>query len=147
MPDRVILDSSVIAAIFFKEASSERAERVAENYKLITVDLAIAEVANVAWKRVVFFNESKEIALKALRKGIDFIVGACEVISAKELIEDAFEIAIADKITIYDSLFIAASEREKVPPTESRRTPAYCLFRKLQAISLASSLSCTLPAI
>jgi len=115
MPDRVILDSSVIAAIFFKEESSERAERVAANYKLITVDLAIAEVANVAWKRVVFFNESKEVALKALRKGIDFIVGACEVISAKELIEDAFEIAIADKITIYDSLFIAASEREKVP--------------------------------
>ena len=66
MPDRVILDSAAIAAIFFKEESSERAERVAENYKLITVDLAIAEVANVAWKRVVFFNESKEIALKAL---------------------------------------------------------------------------------
>jgi predicted nucleic acid-binding protein len=91
------------------------AERVAENYRLITVDLAFTEVANVAWKRVVFFNESKEIALKALRKGIDFIVGACEVIRAKELIEDAFEIAIADKITIYDSLFIAASERGKVP--------------------------------
>jgi predicted nucleic acid-binding protein len=42
MPDRVILDSSVIAAIFFKEESSERAERVAENYRLTTVDLAIA---------------------------------------------------------------------------------------------------------
>ncbi len=115
MPDRVILDSSVIAAIFFKEDASERAERVAENYKLITVDLAIAEVANVAWKRAVFFNESKEIALKALRRGIDFIISACEVISSKELIEDAFEIAIVDKITIYDSLFIAASEREKIP--------------------------------
>ena len=115
MQDRGILDSSVIAAIFFKEDASERAERVAENYKLITVDLAIAEVANVAWKRVVFFNESKEIALKALRRSIDFIISACEVISSEKLLEDAFEIAIADKITIYDSLFIAASEREKVP--------------------------------
>ena len=115
MPDRVILDSSVITAIFFKEESSERAERVAENYKLITIDLALAEVANVAWKRVVFFNESKKVVLKALRRGIDFIVGACEVITSRELIEDAFEIAIADKITIYNSLFIAASEREKVP--------------------------------
>lgn len=115
MPDRVILDSGAIAAIFFKEESSERAERVAENYQLITVDLAIAEVANVAWKRVVFFNESKEIALKALRRGIDFISSACEVISSQKLLEDAFEIGIADKITIYNSLFIAASEREKVP--------------------------------
>ena len=115
MQDRVILDSSVIAAIFFKEDSSEKAEKAAENYKLITVDLAIAEVANVAWKRVMFFDESKEIALKALRRGIDFITSVCEVISTRKLLEDAFAIAIEDKITIYDSFFIAASEREKVP--------------------------------
>lgn len=115
MQDRVILDSSVIAAIFFKESSSEKAEMAAENYNLITVDLAIAEVANVAWKRVLFFDESKEIALKALRRGIDFITSVCEVISTQKLLEDAFEIAIEDKITIYDSVFIAASESEKVP--------------------------------
>nr|QNO56441.1 ribonuclease VapC3 [Methanosarcinales archaeon ANME-1 ERB7] len=115
MQDRVILDSSVIAAIFFKEDSSEKAEMAAENYKLITVDLAIAEVANVAWKRVMFFDESKEIALKALRKSTNFINGACEVIRTQKLLEDAFAIAIEDKITIYDSFFIAASEREKVP--------------------------------
>jgi predicted nucleic acid-binding protein len=115
MQDRVILDSSVIAAIFFKEDSSEKAEMAAENYNLITIDLAIAEVANVAWKRVIFFDESKEIALKALRRGIDFITSVCEVISTQKLLEDAFAIAIEDKITIYDSLFIAASEREKVP--------------------------------
>ncbi|MHC1572010.1 MAG: type II toxin-antitoxin system VapC family toxin [Methanosarcinales archaeon] len=115
MPDRAILDSGVIAAIFFREESSDRAEKVAENYELITVDLAIAEVANVAWKRVIFFNESKEVALKAVKKSVDFILGVCEVISSQEVIEDAFEIAITDKITIYDSLFIAASEREKAP--------------------------------
>lgn len=115
MPDSVILDSSVIAAIFFKEESSERAERAVEDCQLITVDLAIAEVANVAWKRVAFFNESKELALKALRRCVAFINGACEVISSEKLLKDAFEIAIADKITIYDSLFIAASEREEIP--------------------------------
>jgi predicted nucleic acid-binding protein len=43
MPDRVILNSSVITAIFFKEESSERAERVAENYKSITVVIAASE--------------------------------------------------------------------------------------------------------
>ena len=115
MPDRAILDSGVIAAIFFKEESSDRAEKVAENYELITLDLAIAEVANVAWKRVIFFNESKEVALKALKNSVDFILGVCRVISSQEVIEDAFEIAITDKITIYDSFFIAASEREMAP--------------------------------
>ena len=115
MSDKVILDSSLIAAIFFKEEASERAERAVENCELITVDLAVAEVANVSWKRVVFFNESKEVTLKALERSIDFITGVCEVITSRELIEDAFGIAVTDKITVYDSLFVAASEREKVP--------------------------------
>jgi len=55
MRDSVILDSSVIAAIFFKEEASERVEEALRDYKLITVNIAIEEVANVAWKRVVFF--------------------------------------------------------------------------------------------
>jgi len=54
MPDNVVLDSSVIAAIFFKEKASERAEKVAEKYRLITVDVAVPEVANVAWKNCQF---------------------------------------------------------------------------------------------
>jgi len=53
MRDSVILDSSVIAAIFFKEEASERVEEALRDYKLITVSIAIEEVANVAWKRVV----------------------------------------------------------------------------------------------
>lgn len=111
----VVLDSSVIAAIFFKEKISVRAEKAVENRKLITLDLAIAEVANVAWKRAIFFNDALEIVLKALNKSIDFITSVCEVISSADLIEDAFKIAVAEKSTIYDSLFIAASVREKAP--------------------------------
>ncbi|KCZ73090.1 putative nucleic acid-binding protein, contains PIN domain [Candidatus Methanoperedens nitroreducens] len=113
--DEVILDSGVVAAIFFKEESSEIAEKAAENYSLITLDLAYVEVANVAWKRVVFFNEPGELMLKALKNSRDFISGACKVIASRELLDRAFKIAVSDKITIYDSLFIAASEREKVP--------------------------------
>jgi len=39
MRDSVILDSSVIAAIFFKEEASERAEEALRDYKLITVSI------------------------------------------------------------------------------------------------------------
>ncbi len=113
--DKVILDSGVIAAIFFKEDTSEKAERVAETHSLITLDLAYVEVANVAWKRVTIFKESEELMLKALKNSSDFISGACDVIASKELLDDAFKIAVSEKVTIYDSLFLAASEREKVP--------------------------------
>jgi predicted nucleic acid-binding protein len=118
MPEReqnkVILDSGVIAAIFFKEAVSDRAQKIAESYNLITLDLAFIEVANVAWKRVTIFKESKELMEKALKSSSDFISSACDVIASKEFLEDAFKIAVIEKITVYDSLFVAASEREKV---------------------------------
>lgn len=113
--NKVILDSGVIAAIFFKEAVSEKAEKVVHGHDLITLDLAFVEVANVAWKRVTIFKESKEIISKALESSIDFMKSVCNVIPSKELLDDAFDIAVLDKITIYDSLFVAASEREKVP--------------------------------
>ena len=115
MPDRVVLDSSVIAAVFFKEEASIRAEKSAENYELLTVDIAVAEVANVAWKRVAHFNEPREITLQALKTCVDFISDVCDVITSQSLYESSFEIAVEDNITVYDALFIAASEREKVP--------------------------------
>lgn len=115
MPDKIVLDSSVIAAIFFKEEASERAESVAEKHEIITVDVAAAEVGNVAWKRVVFFNESRKNTLKSLKKCIEFIMNVCDVINLQELAENGFEIAVAEKITFYDALFVAASKREKIP--------------------------------
>jgi len=115
MQDKVILDSCVIASIFFEDENSERAERAAMNYRLITLDLAIAEVSNVAWKRIILYNDSSEIILKALKKTIDFINSACDVIHLQDLHEAAFQIAIEDKITVYDSFFVAAAERENAP--------------------------------
>jgi predicted nucleic acid-binding protein len=115
MPGKIVSDSSVIAAIFFKEEASERASRVAEKFDIVTIDVAAAEIGNVAWKRVVFFNESRKNALEALKKSISFIMDVCDVINSHELLENGFEIAVAEKITFYDALFIAASEREKVP--------------------------------
>ncbi|MDD5614684.1 MAG: type II toxin-antitoxin system VapC family toxin [Candidatus Methanoperedens sp.] len=76
---------------------------------------SFVEVANVAWKRVAFFKEPVKLMLEALNSSSDFIAGACDVIASKDLLDDAFRIAVSEKITIYDSLFVAASEREKVP--------------------------------
>ncbi|MGD2250023.1 MAG: type II toxin-antitoxin system VapC family toxin [Candidatus Methanofastidiosia archaeon] len=115
MPDKIVLDSSVIAAIFFREEASQRAEKATENKEVSTVDIAAVEVGNVAWKRVVFFDESSETTLKALKNCISFINTVCHTIPSQELLEIGFEIAITEKITLYDALFVAASEKEKSP--------------------------------
>lgn len=115
MQDRCVLDSSVISAIFFLEKASSKVIQAVENRSLLTVDLAFAEVANVAWKRVTLFNENKDLMDTALKKSIEFINTSCEVIPTVELLDSSFKIAVREELTIYDSLFLAAAEIENVP--------------------------------
>lgn len=116
MPDKVVLDSSVIAAIFFPEDEvSELAEKIAAKNNLITLDLAVAEVGNVAWKRAMFFNEDKDTTLAALQDCRDFIADSCALLRSFDLVEEAYEISVEDKIAFYDSLFLAAAEKEQAP--------------------------------
>ena len=115
MPHRAILDSSVFAAILFREASSPRALKCASECDPVTLDLAMAEVGNVAWKRVLFFGESRERASDALQDCQDFIATACTLIKASDIFIKAFQIAVEDKVSYYDSLFLAAAEREGIP--------------------------------
>jgi predicted nucleic acid-binding protein len=115
MRDKAVFDSSVIAAIFFKEEASVRALRSAAEFDPITLDLAIAEVGNVAWKRVSFSGEKEERALEALWDCLEFISTTCTLQKSSDLLEEVFEIAVQEKVSFYDSLFLAAAERERVP--------------------------------
>jgi Predicted nucleic acid-binding protein, contains PIN domain len=115
MPDRAVLDSSVIAAIFFKEDASPRALKSVAECDPFTLDLAVCEVGNVARKQVSFSGEEKERALDALRDCLEFINITCIILKSSDLLEEAFEIAVMDKTTFYDSLFLAAAEKERVP--------------------------------
>jgi predicted nucleic acid-binding protein len=115
MPDEVVLDSSVIAAMFFKEDASMRAQDAASNYDLITLDLAIAEVGNVAWKQVVLCGADKDQTLVAFKKCQSFISEACELVRAEDLTIRAYNIAVVTRTAFYDSLFLAAAEARQVP--------------------------------
>jgi len=115
MPDKYVLDSSIIAAIFFKEDKSSKVVNAILDKELTTVDLSIAEVSNVAWKKVVIFEEKEDIIYQALKKGLEFINTACEVINTNEIADRAFQIALKEKISFYDSLFITAAEKSNVP--------------------------------
>lgn len=90
----------------------------------------------MAWKRVVHFQEDRELTDQALQRCIAFILEACDLIAARDLAKDAFRISVEDGISFYDSLFLAASEREKVPlMTMDRR-----LCKKVSAKRYATDL-------
>jgi predicted nucleic acid-binding protein len=123
MPDNVILDSSVIAAIFlFRDASSEKASDAIAEKNLMALDLSMAEVGNVAWKHVVHFKEDPELTFSALQECMGFISEACALIRASDLISEAYRIAVEDRIAFYDCLFLAASEKENAPLLTMDRT-------------------------
>ena len=115
MPDKVVLDSSVIAAMFFREDASTQAIEAAAKSDLITLDLAIAEVGNVAWKQVVLCSADKDQTLVAFKKCQSFISEACELIRAEDLTMEAYNISIVTGTAFYDSLFLAAAEESQVP--------------------------------
>jgi predicted nucleic acid-binding protein len=64
---------------------------------------------------VVHFHEDPELTFSALQECMGFISEACAPIRASDLIHEAYRIAVEDKIAFYDSLFLAASERENAP--------------------------------
>lgn len=114
MRDRAILDSGVIFALYFEEDASVRAVRAANECSPITLDLAIAEVGNAAWKRVAFFKESKDATWLSLSKCLQFIK-SCTIMNSSDLAGCAYKIALENKTTFYDSLFLAAAQQGKVP--------------------------------
>ncbi len=113
MPDRVVLDTCIIFAIYFKEEASSRAKKVASENDPITVDLAFAEAGNAAWKRIVLFGDDRDACRDSLCKCTDYIK-SCTILRSSDLTDLAFEIAIENETTFYDSLFLAAAEKEQV---------------------------------
>ena len=109
MPDSIVLDSCIIAAVFFPEGITERTIEIVEGHDCITVDLAYVEVANVAWKRVRHSGKNPELIGSGLTDAQAFIRETCHVVPAHDLVPAAYELACSLGITIYDALFVAAT--------------------------------------
>jgi len=112
VPAEVALDSTAIAAIFFKDPNSEVVSTAVRKFsRYRTLDLAFAEVGNVAWKRIVLFKEDRATSSQALEAASGFITNSCTITESRELLPQALELGSKYGIPLYDSLFLAlASE-------------------------------------
>ena len=106
-----VIDASAIAKYVLREAQWEevRDQLAAEPCSL---DLALAEVANAIWKHQVIYRKisGREAALlyEALQKlGADVLV----LESFAGYLRGATELAVKDKITIYDALFLVQAQK------------------------------------
>jgi len=115
MPDKAILDSNIIASIAFKERTSLNALKAVAECDPMTLDLAVAEVGNVAWKHVNLTGEDQQLAFDALRDALDFISESCDIIRSLDLADSAYKISVENNVAFYDALFLAASARGQAP--------------------------------
>ncbi len=139
MKDKVVLDSSIIVALFFKEELSDEVEKIVEEYsEYYTVDISYSEVANAAWKKVRIYGEDEELSKRALDVAVDFIEKVCRVEDSRALLNQAFELAVKHNLTVYDALFIVLAMKlnEKLLTTDRK------LYSKIEGTNLGKFVEC-----
>ncbi len=97
-----VIDSSILVMYFSKEPGWESAERILLD-EIVTLDLAVKEVANALWKKVIRGEMSLENAVSIVE---DLASGVIPLYRQEQFLSEALRIAARNHITVYDSLFI-----------------------------------------
>ncbi|AKA74522.2 PIN domain-containing protein [Saccharolobus solfataricus] len=103
------MDASVLAKFVTKEKGWEKIREILKDAE--TLDFALVEVSNVVWKKAVLTGEltGKDV-IKAITIVKEYLPQLLTVNKSIDLIERAIEISVNEKITVYDSLYIALAE-------------------------------------
>jgi predicted nucleic acid-binding protein len=105
-----VIDASALVALCLREKGYER---VLSELRVLptTVELCVKEAANaivVATQRGLINNTQATLSFKALKEASQYNLNFYPEL---ELLDSAFDIAIASGVTIYDALYIALARR------------------------------------
>ena len=113
-----LLDTSINVKLVLEEPGSQSArtrvrEALRESQILVTVDEALPEALNALWKHTKIHGDlDEEEALRAV-EDLFLLWDRIRIISSREVSSDAFKIAFERGLSVYDSLFLAASRKSK----------------------------------
>lgn len=108
-----VVDASVVLKWIVPEVGSHAARALLDGqHEFVAPDLLCLEIASAIWTRV----RRKEFTLKQGRELVaDFADIAVDTISVRDLGDDAFELATATGITVYDAAYVAVAVRLDAP--------------------------------
>jgi predicted nucleic acid-binding protein len=110
----MVIDASVLASFLRKEVGWEKLANYIKN--VIAVDLIVKEVSNVLWKDYYVRKSVDKGTVFELYRLMKSLLGVNILLENEEkYLDDAFEIAILTGVSIYDSLYIAQSKKNKFP--------------------------------
>jgi predicted nucleic acid-binding protein len=102
----IVVDASSIAKVVLQE---EGWERVPLSVDAATLDYSFVEVANAVWRAVLQGRVSAEGARRKV-EALKLIASALVVFRAVDYLERGLEIALTERITVYDAAYIALAE-------------------------------------
>jgi predicted nucleic acid-binding protein len=109
----LVVDSCVAIKWFVTEPHSATAIRILKAYEnnalaLLAPDLIYAEFGNIVWKKRIFQSFDAQLAADSLIKfrQVNFVLTA-----SADLLEDAYQLAVAHHWAVYDTLYLALSLR------------------------------------
>lgn len=117
----IVIDSSALAKYLLREDGWREVRKYLEE-GCVTLDLAIKEVVNALWKRVVMGHLDEGYAKEVVRSFLES--GIVKVEGQGQLLEEALSVAVRRKMTVYDSMFIVLAKRRGLPLLTSDRGQA-----------------------
>lgn len=103
-----VIDSSSLVKFFSHEEGWDKVKEVILE-SVVTLDLSVMEVASALWKKVLRNEISYSTAQTILKDLVE--EKAIPTINQEKFITHAFTLAVNEKITIYDAVFIAAAKK------------------------------------
>lgn len=94
-----------------KEARTTITTLIKKGYNLHTVDIALAESLNAIWRHTKIHKDLKPEDAKPTTQDLTKIFDKLDILTTRELTEETTEIALTQNITIYDALYIAATQK------------------------------------
>ncbi len=112
--NKIVIDSSVAIKWFIPQNYSFEANKILYAYEtnqliLIAPDLIYAEIGNIVWKIQRFQGLNQEYAQNIIDL---FQKIQINIISADDLLRDAYDFAVKYQRSVYDSLYVVVSLRE-----------------------------------
>jgi predicted nucleic acid-binding protein len=107
----MVVDASVAVKWVLPEPDSGRAVALRGTDALIAPSLVIAEIGNALWKTVLRGDVDKSDASAALQIAVAHFE---RIVSIDQLASRALELAVDPRHPIYDCLYLALDERERI---------------------------------
>lgn len=139
MPTEVVLDSTAVSVLFFRDPYSQRVESAIHKFdRFRTLDLVFSEVGNVAWKRIQIFKEDYATILQVLSVAADFVTNVCLIVESRNILAKALEFGVKHKLPIYGSLFLvlARDSRTKLLTTDEKLHRTVSKIDELKTLTL-----------